>query len=40
MTDVDGSGMGVSSSTLTSAVVPLSTTVIRVDVSCVLHPFS
>ena len=40
MTDVDGSGMGVSSSSVTSAVVPFSSTVIRVDVSCVLHPFS
>ena len=40
MSDVDGSGMDVSSSSLTSAVVPFSSTVIRVDVSCVLHPFS
>ena len=40
MSDVDGSGMEVSLSSLTSAVVPFSSTVIRVDVSCVLHPFS
>ena len=40
MLDVDCSGMGVSSSSLNSAVVPFSSTVIRVDVACVLHPFS
>ena len=40
MTDVDGSGMGVLSGSLTSAVVPFSSTVIWVDVSCVLPPFS
>ena len=40
MSDVDGSGMDVLLSSLTSAVVPFSSTVIRVDVSCVLHPFS
>ena len=38
MSDVDGSEMDVSSSFLTSAVVPFASTVIRVDVSCVLHP--
>ena len=32
--------MGVSSSSVTSAVVPFSSTVLRVDASCVLHPFS
>ena len=40
MSDVDGSGMEVSLSSLTSAVVPCSSIVIRVDVSGVLHPFS
>ena len=39
-TDEDGSGMGVSSSSVTSAVVPFSATVLRVDASCVLYPFS
>ena len=34
------SGMDVSLSPLTSAVVPFLSAVIRVDVSCVLHPFS
>ena len=40
MSDVDGLGMGVSSIFFTLVVVPFSSTVIRVDVSCVLHPFS
>ena len=40
MSDVDGSGMDVSLSSLTSAVVPFLSTVIWVDVSCVLHPLS
>ena len=35
----NASGMGVSSISLNSAVVPFSPTVIRVDVSCELHPF-
>ena len=34
----NASGMDVSSTSLTSAVVPFSPTVIRVDVSCDLHP--
>ena len=37
---MDGSGMDVLLTSLTSAVVPFYSTVIRVDVSCVLHPFS
>ena len=32
--------MGVSSSSVTSAVVPFSATVLRVDAFCALHPFS
>ena len=36
---LDGSGMNVSLASLTSAVVPFSSTVLRVDISCVLHPF-
>ena len=36
----NASGMDVSSTSLTSAVVPFSPAVIRVDVSGVLHPFS
>ena len=40
VSEVDGSGMDVSLTSLTSAVVRFSLTVIRVDVSCVLHPFS
>ena len=36
----NASGMDVSSTSLTSAVVPFSPTVIRVDVCGVLHPFS
>ena len=35
----NASGMDVSSTSLNSAVVPFSLTVIRVDVSCELHPF-
>ena len=38
MMDEDGSGMSASSSSVTSAVVPFSATVLRVDASCVLHP--
>ena len=35
----NASGMDVSSASLSSAVVPFSHTVLRVDVSCGLHPF-
>ena len=35
----NASGMDVSSTSLNSAVVPFSPTVIWVDVSCELHPF-
>ena len=35
----DASGVDVSSAALSSAVVPFSQTVLRVDVSCNLHPF-
>ena len=40
MTEVDGSRMGVSSSSASSAGIPFSATVLRIDGSCVLHPFS
>ena len=40
ISDMDGSGMDVSLTSRTSAVVPFSSTVIRVDVSCALHPLS
>ena len=40
MTDVDGSRMGVSSSSVSSAGIPFSATMLRIDGSCVLHPFS
>ena len=39
VSELDGSGMDVSLTSLTSAVVPFSSTVLRVDVSCALHPF-
>ena len=35
----NASGMDISSTSLSSAVVPFSQTVIRVDISCDLHPF-
>ena len=40
MTEVEGSRMGVSSSSVSSAGIPFSATVLRIDGSCVLHPFS
>ena len=40
MTDDDGVGMVVSSSYVSSAVTPFSSTMLRIDGSCVLHPFS
>ena len=40
MTDDDGSGMGVSSGSVSSAVTPFLSTMLRIDGSCVLHPFS
>ena len=40
MTEVDGSRMGVSSSSVSSAGILFSATVLRIDGSCVLHPFS
>ena len=40
VSEMDGSGMDVSLTSLISAVGPFYSTVIRVDVSCVLHPFS
>ena len=40
MTDDDGSGMGVLSSSVSSAVIFFSSTMLRIDGSCVLHPFS
>ena len=35
----DASGVDVSSATLSSAMVPFFQTILRVDVSCDLHPF-
>ena len=40
MTEVDGLRMGVLSSSVSSAGIPFSATVLRIDGSCVLHPFS
>ena len=39
VSELDGSGMDVSLTSRISAVVYFSSTVIRVDVSCGLHPF-
>ena len=38
--EVDGSQMGVSSSSVSSAGSPFSATILLIDGSCVLHPFS
>ena len=38
--DVDGSRMGVSSSSVYSVGIPFSASILRIDGSCVLHPFS
>ena len=40
MTEDDGSGMGVSLSSVSSEGIPFSATMLRIDGSCVLHPFS
>ena len=40
MTEDDGSRMGVSSSSVSSAGIPFLATMLRIDGSCVLHPFS
>ena len=36
---IDGSRMGVSSSSVSSAVIPFSASILWIDGSCVLHPF-
>ena len=38
--DVDGSRMGVSSSSVSSAGIPFSASILRIDGSCVLHQFT
>ena len=38
--DVDGSRMGVSSSSVSSAGIPFTASILRMYVSCVLHPFT
>ena len=38
--DVDGSRMGVLSNSVSSAGIPFSASILRIDGSCVLHPFS
>ena len=38
--DVDGWRMGVSSSLVASAGIPFSASILRIDGSCVLHPFT
>ena len=38
--DVDGSWMGVSSSSVYSVGIPFSASILRIGGSCVLHPFS
>ena len=38
--DVDGSWMDVSSSSVASAGIPFSASILRIDGSCVLHPFA
>ena len=40
MTEDDGSRMGVWLSSVSSAGIPFSVTMLRIDGSCVLHPFS
>ena len=40
MTEDDGSRMGISSSSVYSAGIPFSATMLWIDGSCVLHPFS
>ena len=38
--DIDGSRMDVSSSSVASTGIPFSATILRIDGSCVLHPFT
>ena len=38
--DVDGSRMDVSSSSVASAGIPFSASILRIEGSCVLHPFT